>query len=80
MGVYCALFIIFFLLIFQASQLSGFTSKVEVISETTIIGNTGNLASGSAHDTTENSSIFAALSGTGTITNEHSQLVGTTSR
>ena len=65
---------------FKASQLTGYSSKVEVISETSIIGGTSNLASGSPHDTPENSAIFSALGGTGAVSNEHSQITGTTTK
>ena len=67
---------------FKAQQLSGFSSKVEVISETSLIGNSGNLSSGAVNDNAENSSIFAALGGSsGSVaTDHHSQIRGASNR
>ena len=65
--------------LFQAHQLSGFSSKVEVIPETTLIAGNVTLTPDAANDA-ENSGIFSALRGANTVHDHQSHIRGTSSR
>jgi hypothetical protein len=65
--------------LFQAHQLSRFSSKVEVISETTLIAGTVALTPGAVNDD-ENPGIFSALRGANAGNDHQSHIRGNLSR
>ena len=55
----------------QSQMPYGFSSKVEVVSETTLISGGSELGSSAVHDHGETSSMFAALGGASNIQSPH---------
>ena len=67
-------------ILFQGPQLSRYSSKVEVISETSLIAGTSALAPSTVHDSGESPGLYAALRGSNISSEHHPQLRGTPSR
>ena len=61
-------------------QVTGFSSKVEVIPETTIIAGASPLSTGTGLDNGENSGVFAALRGVSGSNEQHSHIRATPAR
>ena len=72
--------ILFIFTQFHVQQITGFSSKVEVIPETTIIAGASPLSTGTGPDNGENSGMFAALRGVSGSNEQHSQIRGTPAR